>query len=129
MVSSDTGMRRTIALALTMLLGWTLIAPLLAVDAEANVSACCRRHGKHHCTCCMRGHNSNQQGVTTVAEKCQCPPPIAVTAHFPSFKPGSAATRLAEAVSRPAFAPQTRAYLQLLSKCGNPKRGPPTPLA
>jgi hypothetical protein len=42
-------MRRAITISLMMLSSWTLIAPPFAPDADANLSACCRRNGTHHC--------------------------------------------------------------------------------
>jgi hypothetical protein len=42
-------MRRTIALALTMIFSWMLIGPAFGPDADANLPPCCRRNGKHHC--------------------------------------------------------------------------------
>lgn len=42
-------MRRVPAILLVFLFSFSLIRPALFVDDEANLPACCRRSGKHHC--------------------------------------------------------------------------------
>lgn len=42
-------MRRVPAILLVFLFGFLLMGPGLFVDAEANLPACCRRDGSHHC--------------------------------------------------------------------------------
>jgi hypothetical protein len=125
-------MRRAIATSLMIFFSWTLIAPLLAPNAEASLPACCRRNGKHHCTCCMRriGQRSgNQKGFTTVADKCpDCPASIG-TVYTPTGKPEATAAFYAEVVFCPALAPQIEARSPISFLRSHPKRGPPTPLA
>jgi Protein of unknown function (DUF2946). len=42
--------RRILSISLLLLLTLPLVSPLLAASiADANVPACCRRDGKHHC--------------------------------------------------------------------------------
>jgi hypothetical protein len=61
-------MRRAIAISLMMLFSWTLIAPFYARDSGANLPACCRKNGKHHCAMhTIDQLAGNQRGVTTVA--------------------------------------------------------------
>jgi hypothetical protein len=123
-------MRRTIALALTMLFSWMLIAPVLPSDTDASLPACCRRYGEHHCM--MRGTGrqiGSQRGFTTVTAKCPCSPAIACGVHSPNYKPEAAATFYAEAVFHPARAPQTEARFRISSLRSHQKRGPPIPLA
>jgi hypothetical protein len=43
------GLRRFSAILLLLLFGLSLLSPLFGSDGEANLPACCRRAGKHHC--------------------------------------------------------------------------------
>jgi hypothetical protein len=125
-------MRRAVAISLMMLFSWTLIAPLAAADSEANLPACCRRNGKHHCACRMRrtGQRSgNQKGFTTVAEKCPCCPASASTVYSPTYKPEASKRFYAVVVFHPARAPQSEVRSRISFLSNHPKRGPPTPLA
>jgi len=42
-------LRRTVAILLAGLFSFSLIAPLFSAGSDANLPACCRRNGKHHC--------------------------------------------------------------------------------
>jgi hypothetical protein len=122
-------MRRSIALALMMLFGWTLVAPLLAADAGANLPACCRKNGKHHCIMNVMGQpGAKQSGPTTVAAKCPFCPLNACTAHSPTYKPVAAQAFPTRTIFHPARAPLTENSSQSSFLRGHPKRGPPTPL-
>jgi hypothetical protein len=127
MVFSHSEMRRTIALALAVFFGWTLIAPALSSDADASLPACCRRNGKHHCM--MRGMELEQRGFTTVAAKCPCTPAIACTFHSPTYKPEAAVAFYAKRVFQLAGTPQTEIRSQITSLRSHQKRGPPAPVA
>ena len=123
-------MRRVLSFSLVMLFGWMLIAPLLAPDAEANLPACCRRNGKHHCTMRMTmQRDGGRKGFTTVSEKCPCCPSSACAAHSATYKPESGRQFLAEGVRHPGVAAQTEALYRVSSLRSHQKRGPPTPLA
>jgi hypothetical protein len=125
-------MRRAVAISLMMLFSWTLIAPLVAQDSEANLPACCRRNGKHHCTCRMHRMGQltgNQKGFTTVLEKCPYCPVSACTVYSPTFKPEAAAAFYDKTVFHTARAPRTESRSLILFLRNHPKRGPPTPLA
>ena len=123
-------MRRTIALALTILFGFAPIAPLFAPDADASLPACCRRNGKHHCSMRMTGQlTGNQKGFTAVSEKCPCGPIGACAVHSPTFQPPAAQRFYAETVFHPARAPQTEARRRIACLRSHQKRGPPTLLA
>jgi hypothetical protein len=123
-------MRRTIALALLATFSWTLIAPLFAPDSEANLPACCRRHGKHHCMMLAMAHLGSQRpGFTSISEKCPCPPAAACAVHSPTFKPEAPAQFYAEIVRHPSCSAQTQARYRLSFLRSHQKRGPPAPLA
>jgi hypothetical protein len=119
-------MRRTIALSLLMMFSWLLIAPFLAPDAEANLPACCRRHGKHHCMMNrMERLGGNQKGFSSVSEKCPCFPAGTCAVHSATFKPEAGERFYAEVVRHPACAPQTEALFRISFLRSHPKRGPP----
>ena len=126
-------MRRAVAISLMMLFSWTLIAPLVAVDAEANHHTCCCGKGKCHCRMCSRhkapGHGGNQTGFTTISEKCPCSPAGACNLLSPTYKPEAAEQFYAVVVPDLAFAPQSEARLRTALFRSHPKRGPPAPLA
>lgn len=120
-------MRRATALSLLIFFGWTLIAPLCAPDAEAHLPACCRRHGKHHCS--MGALGSGERGLPTLQEKCPRSPASASAVHSPTFKPEAAELFQTEDVSLSARAPQTEALYRISALLSHQKRGPPSPLA
>ncbi len=123
-------MRRTIALALTVIFSFTLIAPVFGPGADANLPACCRRNGKHRCMMReMEQPGSGQKGVTSVSEKCPCPPASTCAVHSPVFKPEAGKPFHAQAVRRHAPAPRTDLLRDISFLRSHPKRGPPSPLA
>lgn len=123
-------MRRTIALSLTILFSWMLIAPIFGPDADANLSQCCRRNGKHHCMMSMMERlRGNQTGVTSVSKKCPRFPTNSCAVHPPTYKPEAGKRFYAEVFRHPSCAPQTEALCRVFSLRSHQKRGPPTPLA
>jgi hypothetical protein len=123
-------MRRAVAISLMMLFSWTLIAPFFVRDADANLPACCRRSGRHHCAMRMMGELAgNQRGFTTVVEKCPYCPLSVSPINSPTYKAETAGAFYAEFVSHPALAPQTEAHYRISFLRNHQKRGPPTLLA
>ena len=120
-------MRRTIALSLLMIFGWSLMAPLFAPDAEANLPSCCRRNGKHHCMMhLMERLSGKQSGIASVSEKCPCMPASTGAIHSASYKPEPGARFYGEVARHPSRAPQTEAQYRLSFLRSRQKRGPPT---
>jgi len=76
-------MRRTISIALLMIVSWILVVPLLPSPVEVAMS-CCRMSGKHHCTCCS-ARSRDTSGAASVARKCPCPQPVATVGHSSVF--------------------------------------------
>jgi hypothetical protein len=122
-------MRRTIALALTLIFSWMLIAPAFGPDAEANLPPCCRRNGKHHCIMRMEQLSGKRKGFTAVSEKCPCLPASACAVHSPIFHPETRQRFEAEVTRQPVRPALSAAFCRLCFLSGNPKRGPPLPLA
>jgi hypothetical protein len=122
-------MRRTIALALTMIFSWMLIAPAFGPDAGANLPPCCRRNGKHHCMMRMELLSGKRKGFTAVSEKCPCLPASTCAVQSPVFHLKTRQPFEAEVPRRPLRTTQTVALYRLCFFRGNPKRGPPSPLA
>jgi len=120
-------MRRSIAISLLLLFGLMPMAPLLAPDADANLPACCRRNGKHHCS--MRGmglSGDGQRGFSSLTERCPCQPPATAAVHAPTGEPESGKQIFAAAVNHPASAAQTRALARSSFLRCHPRRGPPS---
>lgn len=123
-------MRRSIALSLMLLFGLMPMAPLLSPDADANLPACCRRNGRHHCS--MRGMGQGgegQKGFASLTEKCPCQPPATAAVHGPSYGPGGASCFFAGDGCPPAGTAQTRALARISFLCWHLRRGPPALLA
>jgi hypothetical protein len=73
-------MRRALASLLLVLFSFPLIAPAFTPSADAQLPACCRRDGKHHCS--MAAGDLEQNGPVFQAIRPQCP-------CFPSGTPSS----------------------------------------
>jgi hypothetical protein len=119
-------------LTLLLLFSLPLISPLLALTAgsEANLPACCRRNGAHHCTSMTRSPQLPGSGVSLSTIPQPCPAyPAAVTPirhHDLSFQ--AASLIFAEIVSHPAVKSQTEARARVALDTSRQKRGPPTDL-
>ncbi|MGP8270114.1 MAG: hypothetical protein ACLQLH_08605 [Terracidiphilus sp.] len=122
-------MRRTIALALTMTFSWMLIAPAFGPDADTNLPPCCRRNGKHHCMMRMEPFSGKRKGFTSVSEKCPCLPASTCAVHSPIFHRKIRQQFPAEVTRQTVRPAQTVALYRICFLRGNPKRGPPSPLA
>ena len=117
-------MRRSISLALLLLFGLLPLTPLFAPDSEANLPACCRRNGKHHCAMRMAGVEGDRAGFNTVSEKCPCYPIGVIVAH--STANPETRRQILPAISRHltgvAF---PEAYYRLWLDRSHRERGPP----
>jgi hypothetical protein len=122
-------MRRSIALSLVLLFSCLLMAPLFAPDGEANLPACCRRGGKHHCIMHGMMHIGGKgTGFASVSQKCPCLPESTGAVHTATCKPEAGQRFYAEILFHPARAPQTGARARISFYRSHQKRGPPTPL-
>ncbi len=122
-------MRRAIAHSLLVTFSLLLIAPLFAPDAEANLPACCRRAGKHHCIMgAMQLPGSKDTGLTSISQKCPCLPESTGAIHSAKYMPEAGQRYYAEVVFHPGYAPQTSARSRMSLLRSHQRRGPPSPL-
>jgi hypothetical protein len=124
-------MRRALASFLLAVFSFPLIAPAFFVDAEANLPACCRRDGKHHCAMTM-DETASAAGVSVGTAQPRCP-----------LYPGASATPVGRyaavlrssgavfgaIVSHPAIQFQTEAGYRISFGRSSQKRGPPVVLS
>ncbi len=120
-------MRRALATLLLALFSFSLISPaLLAADPEANLPACCRRDGKHHCAMMGAMQSESPSGPALQTDRC---PSFPATGGIPS-DPAVSLPRLFQAIfagplTRCGFLLETKTLgLSSYSRAGQ-KRGPP----
>ena len=122
-------MRRLLAISLALLFGLPLVAPLFALgsDAEANLPACCRRNGAHHCAMTAEQAEAALQGTHVSAPPMRCPayPKAVSPSRHLDLSLDAAALTFAEAVSHPAIRRQTEAWARVALDGARQKRGPP----
>jgi hypothetical protein len=123
-------MRRILAISLLGLFLLPTISPLLALtssDPDANLPACCRRNGKHHCMMSMEMLQAMLSGTQVKAVPMKCPlfPKALNTAQHNELSANAAALIFAELVSHPAIHAQTEARERVSLFCARQKRGPP----
>jgi hypothetical protein len=125
--------RRLLALSLLLLFSFPLVSPLLALSAnsEANLPACCRRNGVHHCEMKMQQANTSAHQVTisTISTKCPFyPRPATLVRHNDARLHTS--TRLhAPLVHHATVKAHPYASVRVALDTAWQKRGPPTCIA
>jgi hypothetical protein len=123
-------LRKFLAIALLAVFGLPFVSPLFALTAknEANLPACCRRDGKHHCM-----SNTDERGSIAARdrqfhapmEKCPyCPTAIAIV-HGNLFVAPTAQAIFAALIAHPAVVPQVESKLRISRGRSRQKRGPP----
>lgn len=117
-------MRRALAITIVLLCGFSLAAPLFAVDSTSNLPECCRRNGAHHCAAGMMA-DSAARTVSTIAPRCPNFPK-AIAAPLPhSFTPEPTRSNGTPLYAHPTAAPQTAARYRVAFARSRQKRGPP----
>lgn len=117
-------MRRRFAILLLALFSFSLLSPAFGGGSEANLPACCRHSGKHHCS---MGSDAPQSGAAfTANRKCPIFPGIAI---FPGCSiAGNVARTISSFVadSWQALSPASRRVSLRSPQAGaHHKRGPP----
>jgi hypothetical protein len=123
-------LRKLLAIVLLALFGLPFATPLLAITAtsEANLPACCRRDGRHHCMAMMAEAASATRMVRAPRGQCPYCPAQAVAPHLPHFGPATSQAAFASIASHPAVHAQTESQSRISLGRARQKRGPPTSL-
>lgn len=129
--ASISTLRKLLAITLLVLLGQPFVQPLLAWNAtsEANLPACCRRNGRHHCMMSMaerRQLASRDLQFEAPSERCPYRQAIAgPVLHGRSLLPPVGQAIFVGLSSHPAVAVQTESKLRISRNRSRRKRGPP----
>ncbi|WP_433969118.1 hypothetical protein [Tunturiibacter gelidiferens] len=121
-------MRRLIGITLLLLFSSPLISPLLALTAAsaANLPACCRRNGAHHCMANMQQPDSSGINVSTIPQKCPSYPAAVTQIQHGDLSCNAASLLFAGIVSHPSLKTQTQARARVALDRSRQKRGPPS---
>jgi hypothetical protein len=124
--------RRLIGITLLLLFSLPLISPVLALGAssEANLPACCRRNGAHHCAMRMHQAESSGNGTTfsAIPQRCPAYPAMVTSVRHGDLSFYTASLIFAEIVSHPSVKAQTQARARVALDRSRQTRGPPTNL-
>lgn len=124
--------RRLLSITLLLLFSLPLISPVLALAAssDANLPACCRRNGAHHCF--MKIHHAESSGqrtsVSAIPRTCPAYPAIVTSVRHGELAFYTASLIVAEIVSHPSVKAQTQPRARVALDRSRRKRGPPTDL-
>jgi hypothetical protein len=118
--------RRLLAISLLLLFGFPLIAPLFAMQADANgnLPACCRRNGAHHCSMQLSGE-SQQTHFSGIREKCPAYPKAVTSMKRNDLSLQTPTLLLSDALVHPAGAAQAEARARMALYRSQQQRGPP----
>ena len=123
-------MRRLLAIALCLFFSSSLISPLLALTAGpgANLPACCRRNGAHHCTgnMPMAGDSATGSKLTPIPERCPAFPQLVNSAPHTQLAAPAASLLFASVIRYPCIRRQTEPRARIALDLSRHKRGPPT---
>jgi len=119
-------MRRLLAITITLLLSFTLAAPLFAIDSNSNLPECCRRTGRHHCDGSMT--SSADRSFTSIGSRCPAFPKATAAPTLHNFTPAVPRNVATPLFVHPCAPPQTEARYRIASARSRQKRGPPAAL-
>jgi hypothetical protein len=123
--------RHLLSITLLLLFSLPLISPVLALAAgpEANLPACCRRHGAHHCMLKMQSESSSSKpSFSSIPQRCPGFPAVVTPVRHGDLSLPSASLIFAEIVSHPSVKLQTQARARVALDRSRQKRGPPSNL-
>ena len=124
--------RRLISIALLLVFSFPLFSPVLALAAssDANLPACCRRNGAHHCVMKLQQTESSGPGISLSAIPQRCPayPAVITSVQHRDLSLYAASLIFAEIVSHPSVRTQTQARARVALDRSSQKRGPPSDL-
>ena len=124
--------RRLIGTLLLLLFSFPLISPVLAFAAgpDANLPACCRRNGAHHCLMKMQMAEPSgpERNFSAIPQTCPAYPAAVTQIQHGDLSFHSASLIFAEVVSHPSVRLQTQARARVALDRSRQKRGPPSNL-
>jgi hypothetical protein len=124
--------RRLLSIALLFIFSFPLISPVLALAGgpDANLPACCRRGGAHHCMLKSRSAEASGSAVSLSAIPPRCPafPAVVASVKHGDLSFHAASLIFAEIVSHPSVRTQTEARARVALDRSRQKRGPPVDL-
>ncbi|WP_260705653.1 hypothetical protein [Edaphobacter flagellatus] len=125
-------LRKLIAITLLAIFGLPFASTLFAMTpkSEANLPACCRKNGKHHCMMSMMERNSLVSGkpqFTAPGEKCPYCPGALTLGHQPNpFGIPSGQMVFIGLAGQSAVVAQTESKRRISRDRSRQKRGPPS---
>jgi hypothetical protein len=124
-------LRRFIAIALLAIFGLPFATSLLALTprSEANLPACCRRNGKHHCMMAMQETQTSGDQVRLSAppEKCPYVPGRVLQGSQQVVFDTSSQRAFGGLVGHSAVFAQMESMWRISRDRSKQKRGPPSP--
>jgi hypothetical protein len=123
----NSSVRRLLSTVLLLLFSLPLILPMLAAGAGANLPACCRRSGAHHCAGMTHSPQLPASGdsLSTIPQRCPAYPAAVTPVRHGDLSFHAASLIFAEIVSHPAIKLQTEARARVALDLARQKRGPP----
>jgi hypothetical protein len=120
--------RRVLSIVLLLAFSLPLISSAVALTAgsEANLPACCRRNGAHHCA--MKVGPADGINLSSIPEHCPAYPAVVTQIRHGDLSFQAASLTFAGIVSHPAAELQTQARARVALDRGHQQRGPPTEL-
>ena len=123
-------MRRISASSLLAAICFWLIAPLVLAGGEANLPACCRRNGAHHCA--MSSEDASADGAVwhSTGSKCSSFPAASEAPSRAALAASRNCAAIVTAMVRQSSVPQRAEVIYRLSfSRSRHKRGPPVILS
>jgi hypothetical protein len=122
--------RRFLSISLLLLFTLPLVSPLFAAStAEANIRACCRRSGKHHCAMSATAQSSANDdakiNTPSLRERCPYSPASSAAISLPYVADPIQTAISADTPSHPICHAQTEDFFRISSSRSHQKRGPP----
>ena len=123
--------RKLIAIALLVVFSLPSASRLFALTPKngADLPACCRRNGQHHCMMSVAERNrleSHEPALSSPSEKCPyCPAAILSIHHSAGFVPPTGQAIYAGLAAHPAGVAQAECKRRISADRSRGKRGPP----
>jgi hypothetical protein len=132
-IGYNRSVRRLLALSLLLLFSFPLVSPLLALStgSDANLPACCRRNGAHHCQMKVQrpDTSAHQVTVSTLSTKCPFYPKPATLVRHQDARLHASSRLLAESVNHSTVKAPSCTPVRVALDAAWQKRGPPTHLS